>query len=551
MTNTLIYSCIFFNENYINLINLLIKTYILFGNHDNNIDYLIISNPHFKKKILQTCIFKFNNFKPKIWTIDLYTLFHAAAARLIIFQYQHIKKYKKILYLDSDILITNQLYSLLNFPLENKLYVLKENHDRESHFCLFNDSEYTQLNKNSAFTSGILLFNNSDIIKNLFIDILKHINNHLENNNPIPACLEQPFIIYHSVKKNLYDNTKLNKLVINNPTTYNYQVINHFPGGPGKYVNKIIKMSSFMNNVIFNIKNTFIETIYMNNPLINKKYNWGNSFIYFLDNGNMEAFGKGQYSFINKYLIKANFGGRIHLMKFNKDYKEFSSIRKEDFQLIVGTFISTNNIPKIIMQTSPILPKSNIINIINKYCPGWKYEHFIDEEIIKYFINNPIKEFPFIIDKFNSFTKGQHKADLFRYYYLYLNGGVFLDSDAIFQKNIDEIISIYDAIFVKSFMPNSHLFNGFICTFPKNPIIYDALQHAYKTQDNLLQKNYHYLCEELLSIYNKHNLPNTKIYNEYNKTTENYGGSVILDDNGEKIISHYWQNKDFLNQINI
>ena len=112
MSKTLIYSCIFFNENYINLINLLIKTYILFGNPHNNIDYLIICNPHFKKKIIQTSIFKLNYFKPKIWTINLYTLFHAAASRLIIFQYQHIKKYKKILYLDNDILITNLLYYL-------------------------------------------------------------------------------------------------------------------------------------------------------------------------------------------------------------------------------------------------------------------------------------------------------------------------------------------------------------------------------------------------------------------------------------------------------
>ena len=44
-------------------------------------------------------------------------------------------------------------------------------------------------------------------------------------------------------------------------------------------------------------------------------------------------------------------------------------------------------------------------------------------------------------------------------------------------------------------------------------------------------------------IYNKYSPINTKIYQEHNKSREGYGGSVILDDNGEKIISHYWHSK--------
>jgi len=78
------------------------------------------------------------------------------------------------------------------------------------------------------------------------------------------------------------------------------------------------------------------------------------------------------------------------------------------------------NIPKIIMQTSVHKQPEYIINIIKNKCPGWDYVHFTDDEIIKYFQENPIDELPNIIDKFKSFSKGQHKADLFRYYFLYL-----------------------------------------------------------------------------------------------------------------------------------
>ena len=48
----LIYSCIFFNEQYIQLITLLLKTYVLFGSPDNNTRYLIICNPNFKDENL-------------------------------------------------------------------------------------------------------------------------------------------------------------------------------------------------------------------------------------------------------------------------------------------------------------------------------------------------------------------------------------------------------------------------------------------------------------------------------------------------------------------
>lgn len=118
-----------------------------------------------------------------------------------------------------------------------------------------------------------------------------------------------------------------------------------------------------------------------------------------------------------------------------------------------------------------------------------------------------------------------------------------MDSDAIFETGIENTIKLYDSVFVKSFCDNTHLFNGFIATYPRNPIIFDALKHAYQTENNILTVHYHYLCEELWRIYHKHNLPNMKIYQEHNRVHEDYGGSVILDDNGNKLVSHYWQSK--------
>lgn len=557
MNKTLIYSCVFFNEKYIDLIYLLLKSYKLFGNSPDNIDYLIVTNPAFHTKIQN--IFDTLNINGKIWDIDLKTKFDACCSRLKIFDYKDIDSYSKLLYLDSDILITNSINNILHFELENKIYAIKEGNT--NHHFWGNNLFLNKKEKNpniSAFSSGILLFNNNSIIKELFLQIIVHINEELSIHKYEPLFKQtndvnfwtlfgdQPFIVYNAIKNNLYNNKTLINLVVNGPNNFNKETISHFPDSVGKHYDKIERMSNFMNNIMFDINKDFTSYVF----LFNKKYKWENSTIEFLNNCKMNAFSPGKYEFIDTQLVKCTFDSEIHLLKFNNDYSQFISVRKDDFKVIKG--IEYKQIPQVIMQTSLNKPETYIVDIIYDLCPNWKYVHFIDREIIDYFKQNPISGFPNIIEKFNSFSTGQHKADLFRYYYLYLNGGIFLDSDAIFEVNIHDIIKSYNSVFVKSFMSNTHLFNGFIATYPKNPIIYDALKHAYETEDTILQNNYHYICEELWKIYHKHNFSNMKIYQEHKR---NDGTSVILDDKDNKILTHYWQYKkipfrDILNHYN-
>lgn len=204
-------------------------------------------------------------------------------------------------------------------------------------------------------------------------------------------------------------------------------------------------------------------------------------------------------------------------------------------------------IPKVIFQTSKDVLPPYVKQLINMYCPEWKYSHYTDKECIQFFRDNPMGEFPDIIQRFHSFTQGQHKADLFRYYYLYLYGGVFLDSDAMFETNIKNIIQDYDSVFAKSFMKNDHLFNGFIATYPRNEIIYNALKHAYNTENAILQSNYHHLCEELLKIVNteqkKLSSQNMIIYQEYSDTNDGKGVGRFKNSNEETVFIHYWQDR--------
>jgi mannosyltransferase OCH1-like enzyme len=101
-------------------------------------------------------------------------------------------------------------------------------------------------------------------------------------------------------------------------------------------------------------------------------------------------------------------------------------------------------IPNTIFQTSIEKPEKCLVDKIIKKCPDWTYKHFNDEEIISFFNENYIEEFKDIVKKFNNMPTGAHKADLFRYYYLYLNGGVFIDSDAMIEVNIEDVVQDYE-----------------------------------------------------------------------------------------------------------
>lgn len=199
-------------------------------------------------------------------------------------------------------------------------------------------------------------------------------------------------------------------------------------------------------------------------------------------------------------------------------------------------------IPKIIFQTSREKPPQYLINMIKCKSPLWEYEHYTDSEIIEFFLKNPLDEFPLIVDKFNSIKGGAHKADLFRYYYLYIKGGVFLDSDAMLQTKMIYCAKNYDFFTVNSSYCPGCIFQGFIGATPKNPIIYDALKDAYNTNVNMLAKDYLLLCRNLYNMlsYKKYNLK-IKIYQEV-EGPDDVALTVNPDDN-KLILAHYYVKK--------
>jgi mannosyltransferase OCH1-like enzyme len=210
-------------------------------------------------------------------------------------------------------------------------------------------------------------------------------------------------------------------------------------------------------------------------------------------------------------------------------------------------------IPKIFLQTtkSDPVPKHVIAKL--KYFTGtsWKYLYFNDYDVIKYLHENPLSEFPLIVEKFKSIIGGAHKADLFRYYFLYKNGGVFLDSDAKLCNDINYLVKDYDFFTVVSTYKSygeSHArdtcFNGFIGCSPRHEIIKNALYDAYNVDINHLNDNYFYFCDNLWKYvrdYKDQYKENAKV----RLLTESYINDELAKtyDEDKLAFIHYYKNK--------
>jgi lipopolysaccharide biosynthesis glycosyltransferase len=220
---------------------------------DNCIEILIYTSTKFMNMIKQSPFYKVL-FQIICFEInDTYnTVEKACKARLDLFDLlaSTNKKYnyEKILYLDTDIIVKGDLQNIFELCLKDKLYVLEEGSiDSDSDFwgkTLFVSAGDLELYANKhAFSSGILLFNNCEKIKELFSCIKEDIIKR-----PFTFyCHDQPYIVYNAFKYGLYDNQVLKEFVVNNDHDIrSSKIIHHFPGDPGMHHNKLKHMFAFL-----------------------------------------------------------------------------------------------------------------------------------------------------------------------------------------------------------------------------------------------------------------------------------------------------------------
>jgi hypothetical protein len=260
---------------------LLLESILTYGNLNNDTIILVYTSTPFMNKIKTSHLFNENKILFEINdTKD--TIDKACRAKLDLFNLESIKNYNKILYLDIDILVKDDINKVFSVCKEDILYVLEEGHLDETHCdhygrTLFDD-ELNKYDDKTIFTCSILLFNNCEKIKDLFNKINKDIIERFCDS----SFYDQLYIVYNAIKYQLYNNKILKSLVVNNDhNIHSDKVIHYFSGGPGIYQNKIDNMTIFLNAMKRNIISPFIQSneilvLMVDNRQLSNEYNMNN-----------------------------------------------------------------------------------------------------------------------------------------------------------------------------------------------------------------------------------------------------------------------------------
>jgi hypothetical protein len=241
----LIFITVFFEKKYIYLLYLLLESLYIYGNLDNKTKILIYTSNDFKNIIENS-----NLYSDYIifYTNDDYKIINEAySARLDLFEIPIISKFKKILYLDCDIIIINDINKIFDLISDNLIYVKNEGFidnkvlngniissneanfdnqelDQRSHGFVnysqkidfwgnsFFEKDGIKYDNNSGFSSGILLFNNNKDVRDIFKKIKDHILEDRKNNCE-NTFYDQPYIVYHCKKNNLIKEGSLDNYI--------------------------------------------------------------------------------------------------------------------------------------------------------------------------------------------------------------------------------------------------------------------------------------------------------------------------------------------------
>ena len=200
-------------------------------------------------------------------------------------------------------------------------------------------------------------------------------------------------------------------------------------------------------------------------------------------------------------------------------------------------------IPKVILQTSVSTPPRWLVRKnLSKTDGTWKYSHFTDEDIYRFFDEHKTDEFANIDEKFRSIRNGAHKSDLFRYFYLFINGGVYLDTDVALVAPLDAIVKGHTFVSVASTLVPGSMFQGFLASIPGHEIIYRALKDAYTVDQEALDKDSKLMCRNMFGFYQdhakKHPEDAARTYEErrYRKWV-----AKVVDGDGDVLFYHHWK----------
>ena len=177
-------------------------------------------------------------------------------------------------------------------------------------------------------------------------------------------------------------------------------------------------------------------------------------------------------------------------------YKVLNQFKYTDTYIFSSQRSKNVVIPKVIIQTYYDKSKipDKVYKNIRKYAPDYKHIVYDDNDCINFLAlfdktYTKISKLN-VVDKFKSFQKGAHKADLFRYCYLYHYGGIYIDIKTELIKPIDELFIDNNTLYTVIARNKKSIYQGVIGVYPQNPMIGELINQCLCAKNILLWVNY-------------------------------------------------------------
>ena len=199
-------------------------------------------------------------------------------------------------------------------------------------------------------------------------------------------------------------------------------------------------------------------------------------------------------------------------------------------------------IPRIIYQTfeSYEVPDGMFKSINSWLDMNTEYEHyfFSEDDRIDFIEKNFDSR---VLNSYLRLIPGAFRADLWRCCVLYEKGGVYVDSDMICLKSLNELIKDVDTFITCRDDPMSFKFlaNGFIASIPKHPFLKKMIDNIVDNVENLRVRYYLDISGPGLLGKSVNEICGRNEHGEFELGVNEINGYTF------KVLKHDWQTKYF------
>lgn len=225
------------------------------------------------------------------------------------------------------------------------------------------------------------------------------------------------------------------------------------------------------------------------------------------------------YQIIQYNLYKINI---IDIDSFVQNATKIDLLNLLNLKIQLPDIKNPDMIPNKIFQTYYNKDKipNYIFNNYNLYASNYDYTIFDDKEatdfLNKYFDN-------IIIKRFNSLSNGAHKADLLRYCYLYIYGGIYLDIKILLIKPLDDIFKVKNIFYTCIAYDDFTIHNAILASKPRNKLFLKLIWYIVNVPLSYIKIYYHIFCRDLyIQIQNDLIIKKKLISGLNNGKTQNY-----------------------------